>query len=339
MTPGDGPRPTFFLPSSVLSRRLGAEVTLAVECFQHTGSFKFRAAYHVASHVAASRLLTASSGNFGAALARACLLLGKRCVVVMPKSSSRTKVAAVRGNGGEVVWVDVARETRAARLARVAAEHPGAYVASPYDDPLVIEGNASLGREIAARRPRFDVVVAPVGGGGLLSGIIRGHTGRRRPPRFFGAEPAAGNDAARSLAAGRIVANRREPSTIADGARTLSIGRHNWPILRDHVEEIVEVSEALIGRAVGWLFEAHVQAEPTGALSVAALAAKPRLFAGARVCCVVSGGNVDREVYRAILAGGTGSAPPFEKGLQRATRETVSKKPRKNPNRSKATRP
>jgi threonine dehydratase len=339
MTPGDGPRPTFFLPSCVLSRRLGAEVTLAVECFQHTGSFKFRAAYHVTSHVPATRLLTASSGNFGAALARACLLLNKRCVVVMPKTSSRTKIAAVRDSGGEVILIDVARESRAARLARLSAEDPAAYVASPYDDALVIAGNASLGREIAARRPAFDVVVAPVGGGGLMSGIIAGFKGRRPRPEFIGAEPALGNDAARSLRAGRLLANRREPATIADGARTLSLGRLNWAILRENVASIVEVSEQRIAQALRWLFEAHVQAEPTGALAVAAVAVRPKAFAGRRVCCVVSGGNVDAEVYRAILAGGTGSRPPFEKGLQRTTRATVNAKPRKNPKRSKATRP
>ena len=281
---------------------------LASEIFQHTGSFKFRAAYHLASHVSNPLIIAASSGNFGQALAYACSLVGKRAIIVMPETSAKVKVDAVREYGAGVEFVDVRSKTRAARVQELAKEYPEAYVASAYDDPLVIEGNSSLGEELgrlAADTP-LDCIVAPVGGGGLSSGII---TGLRRaaesgpPVEVIGAEPALGNDAARSLREGRIVANETEPQTIADGARTVSLGRHNWAILKDGLAGIVEVSEENISRAVRLLFElANLKAEPTGALSVGALLAEPGRFRNRRVCCVISGGNVDAGVYGEILS-------------------------------------
>src|SRR5881394_565300 len=138
-------RPTTFIEAPRLSRRLGVDVTIASETFQHTGSFKFRAAYHVASQVPQPRIIAASSGNFGQGLAFACQLLHKSCLVVMPDTSAKVKVEAVREFGGEVELIDLARTTREARVRELASSHGDAYVASPYDDPLVIEGNATLG--------------------------------------------------------------------------------------------------------------------------------------------------------------------------------------------------
>jgi threonine dehydratase len=186
----------------------------------------------------------------------------------------------------------------------LAALHGDAYLASPYDDPLVIEGNATLGEELAASGKTFDFIIAPVGGGGLTSGIIRGLRARGSPIRVYGAEPELANDAARSLRSGRLLANETEPTTIADGVRTLSLGQHNWEILRDGLEGIVEVSEEQIKESVRLLFAlANLKVEPTGALGVAALLAAPKLFGGHAVCCVASGGNVDPELFRDILAG------------------------------------
>jgi threonine dehydratase len=297
-------RPTTIIEAPRLARRLGVDLTLASETFQHTGSFKFRAAYNVASSVPQPRILTASSGNFGQAMARACQLLGKACTVVMPHTSSRVKVEAVREFGGEVDFIDVRVKSRAARVAELTGADPGAYVASAYDDPLVIEGNASLGRELAALRRGFECVIVPIGGGGLTSGILRGLGEAGFRCRVVAAEPLLANDAARSLRAGRIVALETEPGTIADGARTVSVGRHNWPILRDGLARVVEVSEAHIEEAVRLLLTlANLKAEPTGALSVAALLADPAWFRDQSVCCVISGGNVDPAVLRRILEG------------------------------------
>lgn len=295
-------RPTLALPAPRLGEVVGCALTLLVETFQHTGSFKFRAAYNVARSVVQPRILTASSGNFGQALAFACRLLGKGCTVVMPATSARVKVDAVRGHGARVDLLDTRERSRAARVAELAAEDPGAYVASAYDDPLVIAGNASLGREIAALGG-FDDVVVPVGGGGLSAGIAVGLRAGGSAALLWGAEPALANDAARSLAAGEIVGNEAEPPTLADGARTLSLGRHNWEILRTALAGIVEVPEERIAEGVRRLFlDANLKAEPTGALAVGALLESPARFAGRRVAAVVSGGNVDPALYRDLLA-------------------------------------
>lgn len=297
-------RATTLIEAPRLSKRLGVALTLASETFQRTGSFKFRAAYNVASQIPATKIVTASSGNYGQALAYASSLLGKKCLVVMPQTSAQVKVDAVREYGAEAVLVDTRVKSRNEYLQEVARQHPDAYVSSPYDDPLVIEGNATLGEELAAVEPAFDVIVAPVGGGGLSSGIITGIRARGKSIAVVAAEPLLANDAARSLRAGQLLRNEFEPMTIADGARTISLGNHNWEILREGLAGIVEVREEQIAEAVRLLFSlANLKAEPTGALSVGAVLTAPERFRDRRVCCVISGGNVDPEVYRRILAG------------------------------------
>jgi len=297
-------RPTTIIESPRLARRLSVKLTIVTESFQHTGSFKFRAAYNVVTHIAQPAVITASSGNFGQAMAYACGLKRKSCTVVMPSTSALVKIEAVREYGGTVDLVDTDVKSRAQRVNELVREHPEAYVASAYDDPLVIEGNASLGREIAALDQSFDCVVVPIGGGGLSSGIITGLRWSASQIPVIAAEPALSNDAAQSLRAGQIVCLKKEVRTIADGARTLSIGQHNWAVLRDGLSTIVEVSEENIKEGVRLLFSlANLKAEPTAALGVGALLEAPHLFHDRSVCCVVSGGNVDSEVYRNILAG------------------------------------
>ena len=293
-------RPTTIIESEKLRRHLGLDVIIASETFQHTGSFKFRAAYNLAMNVPNDEILTASSGNFGQALAYACKLTGKRCTVVMPETSAKVKIDSVRSYGATIDLVDTNKVGRNERVSQLAAEMPDAYFASAYDDQFVIAGNASLGRELA--KMNFDVVVSPVGGGGLISGIVAGYKDTAGAIEVFGAEPLMGNDAARSLRAGEIVRNEFEPMTIADGARTISVGSLNWPMIRDNVSEIVEVSEDRISGAVRLYFGlANLKCEPTGALSLGAVLEKPELFVGKKVCVVVSGGNVDAEFYRNII--------------------------------------
>ncbi len=175
-------RPTTFIESAKLNDHLGLDITIASETFQHTGSFKFRAAYNLALNVENDEILTASSGNFGQALALACKLLGKKCTVVMPVTSAQVKIDAVRGYGATVDLVDTTKIGRNERVAELAAQMPNAYFASAYDEKLVIEGNASLGDELAKRN--FDVVISPVGGGGLVSGIITGFAAAAARRRF-----------------------------------------------------------------------------------------------------------------------------------------------------------
>ena len=220
----------------------------------------------------------------------------------MPTTSARVKIDAVREYGGSVDLVDVRFKTRTERAIEIARDQPDAYVASAYDDPLVIQGNASLGTELCGLGRSFDYIVAPIGGGGLSSGIITGLRASGGTAQVIAAEPLIANDAARSMRAGRIVPNEVEPLTIADGARTLSIGEHNWPVLREGLRKIIEVPEEKIREAVRLLFSlANLKTEPTGALSLAAVLTEPDFFRDRAVCCVVSGGNVDPEVFRDIL--------------------------------------
>ena len=295
-------RPTTFIESSKLRDALGIDVTIATETFQHTGSFKFRAAYNLALNVPNDAILTASSGNFGQALAYACKLTHKKCTVVMPVTSANVKIGAVRGFGATVDLVDTTKVGRNERVAQLATEMPEAYFASAYDDQFVIDGNSTIGDELADHS--FDVIISPIGGGGLVSGIIKGLARNKSSTAVYGAEPLLGNDAARSLREGRIVRNESEPMTIADGARTISLGTLNWPIIEKGVKEIIEVADETIAEATRMLFSlANLKSEPTGALSLGAILENRSRFADRKVCLVISGGNVDPSVYSDILVG------------------------------------
>lgn len=295
-------RPTTIIEAPRLSKRLGANVIIASETFQLTGSFKFRAAYNVALRVPHEHIIGASSGNFGQALAYACQLTGKRCTVVMPDNSARVKVDAVREYGAIVDLIDTRHISRSARVHQLAETAGEVYIASAYDDPLVIDGNSTLGDELLTLSRKFDAVLVPLGGGGLLGGILQSFARAKDAPRVFGAEPALANDGARSLREGRLILNDAEPQTIADGARTVSLGHHNWAIIREHVAGIIEVSEDQIREGVRLLYGlANLKVEPTGALTIGALLASTDQFAGREICCVVSGGNVDPAVYGGCL--------------------------------------
>jgi threonine dehydratase len=295
-------RPTTFIESKSLSKLFGVDFTIAAETFQHTGSFKFRAAYNVALNVPNSHIITASSGNFGQALALACQILNKKCTVVMPDTSAKVKIEGVKSFDATVDLVITRKIGRAERVNQLIEENAEAYRASAFDDLLVIEGNATLGDEIAKNKKHFDFIVSPIGGGGLVSGIITGLRRHGINTAVLGAEPLLANDAARSLKARKIIHNEYEPQTIADGARTLSLGKHNWEIIKNGVNEIIEVSEEKIKEAVKILFTyANLKVEPTAALSLGAVMESPDKFIGKKVCLVISGGNVDMEVYKRIL--------------------------------------
>lgn len=296
----DAIRPTTFIESSKLRDHLGLDLTIISETFQHTGSFKFRAAYNVVLNSPNDEFIGVSSGNFGQALAYACKLLGRKCTVIMPHTSASVKIDAVRGFGAETDLIDVNVISRTERTRQLAEERPNAYIASAYDDQFVIEGNSTLGDELAVEN--FDVIVVPVGGGGLISGIVTGMHRHAQPTLVIGAEPLLGNDAARSFRAGELIANEVEPRTIADGARTLSLGKLNWPIVKEGVADILEVSDEKIAEAVKLYFSlANLKSEPTGALSLGAVLDKPERFAGRKTAVIVSGGNVDPDIYRKLI--------------------------------------
>jgi threonine dehydratase len=295
-------KPTTFHSTFLLNRALGADVTLASETLQITGSFKFRAAYNLLASVPQEEVITASSGNFGQAVAYACMLLNKRCTVVMPSTSSKAKQASIRAYGGEIELIDVAITGRMERIEQLKAERPNAFYAPPYDHYRVVAGNSTLGKEIFEKLPELDYVVCEIGGGGLISGIITARDILAPHIEIIGAEPLLANDAAQSLREGRLVSMPGEPQTMADGTRTLSVGNLNWEIISRGLKRIVEVPEEKIAEGVRTLYSyANLKAEPTGALALGAMLAQPEVFRGKKVCCIVSGGNVDPDVYVRIL--------------------------------------
>jgi threonine dehydratase len=297
-------RPTLLLPATIHSQQLQCDITIASETFQHTGSFKFRAAYNTLASIPQQHVITASSGNFGQAVAYACKLLGKTCTVVMPSTSARVKIEAVQSYGGQVDLIDIKQVSRAERVAQLMAAQPGAFQAQAYDDYRVVVGNSTLGKEIFASG-HFDYIVVPVGGGGLSSGIVVARNHLQAQTEIIGAEPLPGNDAARSLHSGQLVRNEQEPDTIADGARTVSLGQLNWEILKTGLTDIIEVADATTLTALRNYFRyVNLKVEPTGALALGALLTQPERFAGKRVCCIVSGGNVDPAVYAKIISEG-----------------------------------
>ncbi len=296
-------RPTLLLRNSTLSEQLGCDVTIATETFQYTGSFKFRAAYNLLASIPNKRIVAASSGNFGQAVAYASKLLGKTCTIVMPATSAQVKIDAVQAYCGIVDLIDVREISRAGRVQQLLAEQTDAFAAPAYDDYRVVAGNSTLGKDIFSGGD-FDILVAPVGGGGLSSGLVIARDHLQKQTQIIGAEPLPGNDAARSLHSGHLVPNEQEPPTIADGARTISLGQLNWEIVHQGVADIVEVPDPLTLEALRRYFRyVNLKVEPTGALSLGALLTQPEQFRGKRVCCVVSGGNVDPAVYaEALLA-------------------------------------
>jgi threonine dehydratase len=296
---------TTILRSRRLDERLGLPVIIASETFQETGSFKFRAAYAAAYYSKSRHLLAASSGNFGQALALAASLLGKDCTIVMPASSAKVKIEAVKILGANVDLIDTNIISRKERVSELARGIEDVEILSAYDDPRVIAGNSTLGEELAdlAAQYNFDCVIAPMGGGGLVAGILQGLRRKGSDMDVFAAEPLLANDGARSIASGTIVANDQESATIADGARTLSLGKHNFAIIKENLSGVIEVSEERIKEGVQILYQsANLKAEPTGGLSLGALLTAKDKFGGRRPLIIVSGGNVDNQVYSDIIA-------------------------------------
>lgn len=296
-------KPTTFIQSERLNGLLNARIIIATETFQRTGSFKFRAAYNVCSTVPERTLITASSGNFGQALACAASMLDKQAIVVMPDNSAAVKVAATRSYGATVDLINTQLISRADRVAELSKKFPAARVCSAYDDPLVIAGNATLGAEIAALPDPIDAVFVPVGGGGLSAGIVSGmKAAGRTEVKVIGAEPRLANDASRSFRGGAIVRMESEPQTLADGARTVSLGKHNWDVLRSGLSDVWEVSEELIIEALRrYFFDVNLKVEPTGALALGALLEHRAQVAGKTIVVIVSGGNVDPDLYCRLI--------------------------------------
>jgi threonine dehydratase len=278
-----------------LDRLVGAELYFKCENLQRGGAFKARGAcnavFSLDACAAARGVVTHSSGNHGAALALAAALRGIPAHIVMPENATQFKQAAVRALGGHIVHCAAnqpARE-RAMEEVRLAT---GANVVHPFDDYRVIAGQGTVALELQQDVPQLGAILAPVGGGGLLSGIAVVTKGLNPGIRVIGAEPEGADDAHRSLRAGRRIPCA-DPKTVADGLR-MSIGERNFPLLQRYADDIVTVSEAAIVAAMRTAWETlKLVIEPSSAVALAALLEGRFDPEGRRIGVVLTGGNVD----------------------------------------------
>jgi threo-3-hydroxy-L-aspartate ammonia-lyase len=284
--------------------RTGGELLLKAEQLQHVGSFKFRGAYNaVASLDDATRargIVTFSSGNHAQAIACACRLLGTRATIVMPSDAPPIKLTATRGYGAEVVLYDREREDREA-IGRAIADDRGATIIPPFDHPDVMAGQGTVALELIEQVGHLDMLVAPIGGGGLLSGCAVAARALLPGIEVVGVEPASRSAARDALAAGEVV-ERPVPRTILDGQRTASIGRQPLEVLLHVGASIIEVTDHEVEATMRSLVARTKQVvEPSGAAALAALLTGHLDVSGRRVGVVLSGGNVDPTELARIL--------------------------------------
>lgn len=292
--------------SRALDERIGAAVTCKCENFQRVGAFKFRGAYNAISQLTAEQkargVLTFSSGNHAQAIALAGNMLGVATTIVMPNDAPSIKIAATRSYGGDVVLYDRAEITRESLGAQMAAER-GLTIVPPYDHPHVVAGQGTAALECFADAGPFDAILAPCGGGGLLSGTAIAAKTLAPHCRVIGVEPAQADDATRSFHT-RILHVIDNPETIADGARTPSLGRVTFPLVCAYVDEMIAIGEAAMVEAMRFYFERmKLVVEPTGALTLAALLTGAyRPAPGSRVAVLISGGNLDPARFASLIA-------------------------------------
>ncbi len=289
-------RRTPVLTSRLLDAACDNRLFLKAENLQRVGAFKFRGAYNAISQLdeaaRARGVITHSSGNHAQAAARVCQMLGIRAVIVMPHNAPALKLAATRAYGAEVVLYDPAQTTREAISHALAAEH-GYTLIPPYDHPHIVAGQGTAALELIADAGPFDYLFVPCGGAGLLSGCAIASKHLSPACRVIGVEPAAGDDATRSFYSG-VRHTVHNPQTIADGARTPSLGEVTFPLVREYVDDMLTVDDDdLIATMYFVWTRLKTIVEPTGVLGLAAVFNHRYPLHGQRVGVILSGGNVD----------------------------------------------
>jgi threonine dehydratase len=283
------------MTSATVDALTGASVFFKCENFQRMGAFKFRGAYNALSQLgddAKKRGVVAfSSGNHAQAIALSGKLLGIKTVIVMPHDAPKVKLDATRGYGAEVVQY-IKHEDRETLATKLAAER-GLTLIPPFDHPHIIAGQGTAAKELIEDAGALDLLLVPCGGGGLLSGSSIAAKQLAPECRVIGVEPAAGDDATQSFLQKRLV-TIAVPDTIADGARTPSLGKLTFPIVLRYVDDMLTVSDAELTRAMFYLWERmKILVEPTGALAFTALFTGKVSVKNLRVGVILSGGNVD----------------------------------------------
>ena len=282
--------------SRLLDAACGNRMFLKCENLQRAGAFKFRGAYNAVSRLSAAErgrgVITHSYGNHAQALALVCQLLGVRATIVMPQNAPPQKLAATRDYGAEIVLYDPATATREA-ISRGLAEQHGYVLIPPYDHPHIIAGQGTAALELIADAGPLDYLFVPCGGGGLLSGSAIAAKHLSPGCKVIGVEPAAGDDATRSFKTG-VLHTVRNPDTIADGARTPSLGQYTFPLVRQYVDDMLAVSDDDLIRTMQFVWtRLKLIVEPTGVLGLAAVFNRRYPVEGKRVGVILSGGNAD----------------------------------------------
>jgi len=285
------------LTNESLNQKVGAQVFLKCENLQKVGAFKFRGAcnavYSLTDEEAARGVCTHSSGNHAQALALAARMRGIPAYIVMPNNAPSVKKNAVAGYGGLITFCEPTLEARESTMDGIRLE-TGATVVHPYNDERVISGQGTAALELLEDYPDLDVIIAPVGGGGLLSGTAIAATELKKGIRVIAGEPEMADDAFRSMQEGVIIPSIN-PKTIADGLLT-SLGALTFPVIQQRVEQIVTVSEAGIIETMKYVWErAKIIIEPSSAVAVGVLWEKKIDLRGLKVGVILSGGNVDLE--------------------------------------------
>jgi threo-3-hydroxy-L-aspartate ammonia-lyase len=292
------------LRSSTADRLLNAQVYFKCENLQRMGAFKFRGAFNALSKFTpaqrAAGVIAFSSGNHAQAIALSARLLGIPATILMPLDAPQAKVDATRGYGGEVVLFDRYTEDREALTARLAQER-GLTVIPPYDHPDVLAGQGTAARELFEEAGPLDVLLVPLGGGGLLSGSALSTRALAPDCKLYGVEPEAGNDGQQSFRKGEIV-HIETPKTLADGAQTQHLGQFTFAIIRRDVDDILTATDAQLVEAMRFFAERmKMVVEPTGCLAFAAACHAGLALEGKRVGVILSGGNVDLKRYAQLI--------------------------------------
>jgi threonine dehydratase len=283
------------LTSSYLNDLTGAELLFKCENFQKAGAFKVRGAcnavFGLSDEMAAKGVCTHSSGNHALSLSYAAGRRGIPCNVVMPRTAPQAKKDAVRGYGGVITECEPSTSSREAVFAEVQARTGGEFV-HPYNDPRVIAGHATCSRELLEQVDNLDAIIAPIGGGGMISGTCLTVSNIAPGVDIYAAEPKNADDAARSFRAGHIIADDA-PETIADGLK-VPLKDLTWHFVRNHVTDIFTATEEQIVDAMKLTWKRmKIVMEPSCAVPLATILANPETFRGRRVGVIITGGNVD----------------------------------------------
>lgn len=294
---------TPILRCRALSEMAGCDLAMKCENLQRVGAFKFRGAYAMIAMLTeaerAAGVITYSSGNHAQAVALAARLFGTRAVIIMPVDATGVKLSATREYGAEILQHGHTPHERQALAIRLAQER-GLTMVPPYEDPRILLGQGTALMEVLEQEPLGEVMLVPVGGGGLLGGVCAAVRAFRPQMEVYGVEPETADDWARSIESGRIE-RIATANTIADGLRSLEPGKTPFPIVKEVVRGILRVSEDQIRRAMLLLLtRAKLVVEPSGAVSVAGALAHAQRFRNRRVVALISGGNVEPSLLSSL---------------------------------------